>query len=84
MQVGIDTVIVHMKWISHKVLQSVDGKLEYKLLLYRQAGSHIFIRHHRLRRPASSQIVQPMASAAQNARQGDMLAAAAEFTSAHP
>ena len=79
MQVGIDTVIVHMKWISHKVLQSVDGKLEYKLLLYRQAGSHTSY-DITITPPSKYQIVQPMALPLRTPVKANA-GSAAEFTS---
>lgn len=60
MQTSPDTeLILHMKWTTPNVLKSVDGKQQYKLLLYRQASSHIAY-DITIKPPSNSQIVQPL------------------------
>jgi hypothetical protein len=41
MQVGGQPLIFHMKWKTPNVLKNVDGKTEYNLQIYKQAGTHI-------------------------------------------
>jgi hypothetical protein len=41
MQVGGDSIIFHLNWMTPNVLKSVDGKTQYSLAIYRQAGTHI-------------------------------------------
>lgn len=53
------TVVLHFKWTSPKVLHTVNGVQEYHLQLYRQAGNHISY-DITIKPPAKSQITQPL------------------------
>jgi len=41
LQVSSQSLIFHMKWITPHVLKTVDGKTQYNLQIYKQAGTHI-------------------------------------------
>jgi hypothetical protein len=41
MQVDGQTLIFHMMWTAPNVLKTVDGKTQYNLQIYKQAGTHI-------------------------------------------
>ncbi len=53
------TVVLHFKWMAPKVLETVNGKQEYRLQLYRQAGNRIGF-DIIIKLPAKSQIALPL------------------------
>lgn len=61
MQVGTDSVIFHMKWTTPNVLKTVDGKKQYNLRIYKQAGSHIAY-DIKIIPPTGAQVLQPLVS----------------------
>ncbi|MGE5335545.1 MAG: DUF4012 domain-containing protein [Nitrososphaerota archaeon] len=79
MQVGTDNVTFHMKWMTPKVMKTVDGKLQYNLQIYRQAGTHIAY-NIRIIPPPGQTIVPPLVSPLKTPN-GMTAGTAAEFTS---
>jgi hypothetical protein len=61
MQVGDPTLILHMKWKTPNVLKSVDGKMQYNLHIYKQAGTHITY-DIKIMPPSKQQIALPLAN----------------------
>lgn len=79
MQVGTDTLIFNLTWETPNVLKTVDGKQQYTLQLYKQAGSHISYDIVILP-PTGSQITQPVATPLRMTSKA-IPGVAAEFTS---
>jgi hypothetical protein len=61
LQVKDPTLVFHMKWTTPNVLKTVDGKTEYNLQIYKQAGTHIAY-DITIMPPSKQQIAQPLAN----------------------
>jgi hypothetical protein len=61
LQVKDPTLVFHMKWTTPNVLKTVDGKTEYNLHIYKQAGTHIAY-NITIMPPSKQQIAQPLAN----------------------
>ncbi|HKT39385.1 MAG TPA: DUF4012 domain-containing protein, partial [Ktedonobacterales bacterium] len=61
MQVGDPTLVFHLKWMTPNVLKSVDGKMQYNLEIYKQAGTHITY-DIKIIPPSKQQIALPLAT----------------------
>lgn len=59
MQVGDHDITFHMKWMTPNVLKSTDGKMQYNLEIYKQAGTHITY-DITIIPPSKQQIAQPL------------------------
>ena len=59
MQVGGQSLIFHMKWKTPNVLKTVDGKTQYNLHIYKQAGTHITY-NITIMPPSKQQIALPL------------------------